>query len=174
MKNNILVIASLLFSLYGFTQTKSSPLLFSGIEIYALNAPVQSYDVVATRDISKESSKYATRSFSDRVDMIVNFNSSKPYNAIITRDGITIQYIRTKNMRNEPEGVLVNMSGTGVDMYFLSQPMQRYQIVGQKRIDQFNFTQSFISLSNDLLAVKFKLEYNAVIVGVDMVSYVVY
>ena len=174
MKYSVTLIAAFLLAFSVNSQTKALPLTYHGAQIFSLLAPVGAYEVVETRDMSKSATKYTVRTFSDRMELILNWNTSAQYDAILTRDGINIQYVRLKNVREEPQGTLVNMAGPGVDMYFLSQPMKRYTVVGQKNINQFDFNQSFVALSNELLGVKFKMEYQAVIVGVDVVSYVVY
>ena len=174
MKKSIVLGVVFLLSVVGLAQTMSNPLEHHGVKIFALSAPVQPYEVVETRDLGKETSEVELQSFSDRLDDLTQWKSPQPFDAIITRDGSVVQYIRMKGTENPPQGVLVNMAGKEVDVYFLSYPIKPFTVIGQKDLSEFDFSQSFISLNNAILDVKWKLAYDAVIVGVDEVRYVMY
>jgi len=171
MKNLLFIIALINFSFASEAQTKATPLSFHGVDVYAMMTPVQAYEVVGVATFKTSKSALSNTEW---LDLAMQQSPVQKFDAIVTRNGLNIQYIRYKNNQGANTGILTNLKGEEFETYYFSSPTKKYTVVSKQALAKTVSSASFYDIMGDLWLRNFKLKYDAIIVGEDEAQYILY
>jgi len=171
MKNLILIISLVCFSLVSEAQTKAIPLNFHGVDVYAMMTPKQTYEVVG---VSTFKTTKSALSNTEWLDIAMQQSPVETFDAIVTRNGMNIQYIVYKENQELNNGILTNLKGEDFETYYFSVPTREYTVVGKQDLGKTVSSTSFYDIMGDLWLRKYKLKHDAIIVGENEVQYIIY
>jgi len=157
----LFTITLLVISLITTAQNTATPANVEGKDIYALLVNTTPSDFVETVQLTKEQMVSIT-DFQHRIETLLS-------NAIVTRDGSTVQLIKYKSVTTEAN--VPNYFGK--EVYFLSNPSKKYKVVATKTITTTDLTKSFYAVAYNYSQNENVL-YDAVIISGEHAQYIQY
>lgn len=170
MRKLVVIIALISFSFNSEAQKKATPLSYHGVEVYSLLTPTDPFTQVGQITV-KLPQKFLTNT--EWLNEVLKQSPVQKFDAIVTRNGQVVTFIQYKNLPTKKLGLLTNLKVDGVDVYYFSMPTTPYILIGKSELGAFPFATLYDN-TEELLKLKFKLEYDAIVVGLTEVQYIVY
>jgi len=164
----LFTITLLVISLITTAQNTATPANIEGKDIYALLVNTTPSDFVETVKLTKEQIVSIT-DFQHRIETLLNNAKSTDFDAIVTRDGSTVQLIKYKSVTTEAN--IPNYFGK--EVYFLSNPSKGYKVLATKIITKTDLTKSFYDVAYNYSKNE-NVIYDAVIISGDHAQYIQY
>ena len=171
MKNLFLIISLVCYSFLSEAQTKAIPLNFHGVDVYAMMSPVNPFTQVGQITFMSEHKELSNTEW---LNAVVQLAPVLDFDAIVTRNGQHISYIQYKSKDAERIGYLTNLKVNYVDVFYFSKPNKGYTVIGKQTIENNNTSATFYTIIDEYTLRKFKLKYDAIIVGENEVQYIAY
>jgi hypothetical protein len=164
----LFTITLLVISLITTAQNTATPANLEGKDIYALLVNTTPSDFVETVQLTKEQMVSIT-DFQHRIETLLSNATSTDFDAIVTRDGSTVQLIKYKSVTTEAN--VPNYFGK--EVYFLSNPSKKYKVVATKTITTTDLTKSFYAVAYNYSQNE-NVIYDAVIISGEHAQYIQY
>lgn len=171
MKNYILLLFVSLLSIVLDAQEKATAINFHGVDVYVMMTPTESFTQVGQTIFEPTKKKMSNTEW---LDAVMQQSPVKEFDAIVTRNGNTITYIQYKNHPTEKSGIITNLRSNSVDVYYFSIPTKNYTVISSASMGSLNSFVGFYDIIGELTTRKVKLEYDAIIVGLTDVQYIIY
>ncbi|MGB0887759.1 MAG: hypothetical protein ACPGSL_06530 [Vicingaceae bacterium] len=172
MKNIIYTTLILLITLTTTkAQNKATPLNFEGKDFYVLLSKTNKTTTVKSLSLTKEQINKVS-DFADRIELIIKNAPTNNYDAIYTRDGIAIQYLKYPPATDITKANANNFFG--LDLYFLASPTKKYKVIDSRPIQFDEIKLSFYNLTKKIAEEKSSKKYDAIIITQNQINYVRY
>jgi len=164
----LFTIILLAISLITTAQNTATPTSIQGKDIYVMLVNTTPHDFVETVQLTKEQMATIT-GFENRIETLLNNATSTDFDAMITRDGSTVQLIKYKSKKT-PTNI---PNYFGKEVYFLSNPLRKYKIITTKTIAKTDLKKSFVNVAN-IYSKNDNITFDAVIISGKNAQYIQY
>jgi len=164
----LITIILLAISLITTAQSAATPNSIQGKDIYVLSINTTPSDFVENVKLTKEQMVSIT-DFDNRIQTLLNSAKSTDFDAIVTRDGNSVQLIKYKSAKTEAN--LPNYFGK--EVYFLSTPSRKYKVIATKTITKTDLEKSFYDVAYKYSKNE-NTTYDAVIIFGETAQYIQY
>lgn len=171
MKKIFSTLAILMTALVINAQNKANPTTIEGKDIYTLLINTNRTTPVGNVTLTQGELQKAN-SFEERIQFILNKAPQANYNAIVSRDGISVQFVKYVNPANVTEANVPNYSGK--EVYFLSNPTKEFTVVNSRLATKEEISSSFYKMAIQLTKEGNKKKFDAIIVSNDKIEYIRY
>lgn len=166
----LFTLALIVISLITNAQNTATPSQVGGKDIYVLLVNSMPYDHIETVQLTKDQIANSSN-FESKIATILSSAKSNDFDAITTRDGVTVQLIKYKNVANKVDAKMPNYFGK--EVYFFSTPTKKYKVIATKEIPTADLQKSFYQVAS----IYYKNEnvtYDAVIISENNAQYIQY
>lgn len=150
-------------------QNKAIPSNIDGKDIYVLLVNTNKNTSAGNLSLTKDQLNNI-HTFEDRIQLILKNAPTSNFDAITTRDGNSIQFIKYQNKENITPANVPNYSGK--EVYFLSKPVKEYSIIDSRLASTEELSSSFYNLANKLVKADNKKKFDAIIVSNEKIEYI--
>lgn len=164
----LFAIILLIISSAAIAQNTATPSKVDGKDLYIQLINTTSYDFVENVRLTKEQIA-ASSTLEERIKNLLSNAKSSEFDALMTRDGNSVQLIKYK----EQPKVANVPNYFGKEVYFLSNPTKKYNIISTKEITNSDLKKSFYKISK-LYSNDETISYDAVIISGNKVDYIKY
>lgn len=171
MKNIFITTIFLVASITINAQNKANPIKVNNKAIYALLINTNKTIPTGKLSLTKEQLNTVTN-FENRIQLILKNAPTDNYDAISTRDGITVQFLKYQKSDEITEANIPNYFGK--EVYFLSNPIKDYSVIKSRLATTEEIISPFYYLAKKLVKVGYKKKFDAIIVNKDTIEYIKY
>lgn len=164
----LLAITLLVFSLGAIAQNTATPSKIKGKDLYIQLINTTPSVFVENVTLTKEQ-VLTVSNIEERINLLLNNAKTDNYDFLMTRDGNTVQLYKYTSTVVEPN--VPNYFGK--EVYFLSNPTKKYNVLSTKEISSNDLKESFYQI-----ALKYSknddISYDAVIISGNTAQYIQY
>ncbi len=171
MKKILSTILILIASMAINAQNKANPTNIDGKDIYVLLINTNKSTPAGNLNLTKEQIKESSN-FEDRIRFILENAPTKDYDAITTRGGNSIQFIKYQNKEEVNSANIPRYSNK--EVYFLAKPVKEFTVIDSRLATNDEVNSSFYNMANKLVKDGNKKKFDAIIVGKDKIEYIKY
>lgn len=166
----LFTITLLAISLITTAQNTATPDKIEGKDIYVFLINTNPADFVESVNLTKELAT-STTDFNTRIKLILSKASTKNYDAITTRDGVSVQLVKYKDPKNVAKANVPNYFGK--EVYFLSIPTKKYKVLETKELNKEDAKKAFYTVASEYTK-NDNITFDALIISNQQVQYIEY